>query len=166
MSAIAVCLAGDIKSVGRLNHLGEYVRRGAQQGAVEVELFGGGPAGRNLVVYRSFAAEGHGAEQERSKFLLNGTAATKKDVQAKMRDLHIQVNNLCVFLAQFRVGEFAEMNPTEASAQGHETESNKRCEHATAVTFLPTHFASLWLLLVSFHFSLADVARNGEGSQR
>jgi len=107
MSAIAVCLAGEIKSVGRLNHLGEYVRRGAAQGAVEVELFGGGPAGRNLVVYRSFSAADH---SDKSKFMLNGAAAAKKDVQAKMRELHIQVNNLCVFLAQFRVGEFAEMS--------------------------------------------------------
>lgn len=106
VSAIGIALAGDTASVGRFDHLGEYVKRGSTKAAVEVELFGGGPGGKNLIVQRSFESTGG----DKSKFFLNGVGVGKKDVQAKMSQLNIQVNNLCVYLAQFRVGKFAEMN--------------------------------------------------------
>ena len=108
MSAIGIALAGDTKSVGRFERLGEYVKRGCAKGAVEVELFGP-PGGKNTIIRRSFEADGG----DTSKFVVNGTASTKKAVQDAMMKLNIQVNNLCVYLAQFRVGLFAEMNPEQ-----------------------------------------------------
>ena len=107
MSAIGLALAGETKSVGRFEHLSEYVKRGQPTAQVEVELFGGGPHGRNLIVSRTFSAD----ESKRlDKFTLNGESVKKARVSEAMAALNIQVNNLCVYLAQFNVGQFAEMN--------------------------------------------------------
>lgn len=108
VSAIGIALAGETKSVGRFDRLGEYVKRGCDEAMVEVELFGP-PGGKNMIVRRSFSAGG----SDKSKFVMDGKPSSKKIVQDAMLKLNIQVNNLCVYLAQFRVGLFAEMNPEE-----------------------------------------------------
>jgi chromosome segregation ATPase len=92
--------------VGRFENLSEYVRAGSSESVVEVELFGGSAGDRNTVVKRKFDNT-HGS---RSKFYVNEKHVTKDDVIEMMqKKFNIQINNLCVYLAQFRVGEFAEL---------------------------------------------------------
>lgn len=121
VSAIGLALAGDTKSVGRFEHLSEYVKRGQPTAQVEVELFGGGPHNRNLIVTRTFSAE----DKRVDKFTLNGESVKKARVADAMAALNIQVNNLCVYLAQFNVGQFAEMN-----AESMLTETEKAADLA------------------------------------
>jgi len=123
VSAIGIALAGETKSVGRFENLSDYVRSGATECMVEVELYGGAN-GRNLTIKRTFD-NSHGS---RSKFYLNDRMVKKEEVIKKMGEMNIQVNNLCVYLAQFRVGEFAEMKP-EAMLEETELAADPRVHH-------------------------------------
>lgn len=116
-SSFTLCLcrvlsAPRSQSVGRFEKLSEYVKSTTDKSIVEVELFRGAKDGKhNLIIQRHFDKE----HESRSKFFMGDSRGmrdvTKKDVQTEMQRLNIQVNNLCVYLAQFRVGEFAELDP-------------------------------------------------------
>ena len=49
----------------------------------------------------------------KSKFFLNGNESTGKTVQQLAREFSIQIDNLCQFLPQDKVVEFAQMSPIE-----------------------------------------------------
>jgi hypothetical protein len=49
----------------------------------------------------------------RSTWMLNGRDTTLKKVLGVMEDAKIQIDNLCQFLPQDKVGEFSRMNPTQ-----------------------------------------------------
>lgn len=49
----------------------------------------------------------------RSTWMLNGRDTTLKKVLALMEGAKIQIDNLCQFLPQDKVGEFSRMNPTQ-----------------------------------------------------
>lgn len=119
VSAIGIALAGDTKSVGRFEKLSEYVKNQRDRCVVEVELACGARDGvRNLVVQRHFDS----THESQSKFYMGpagGKLALAKldEVKKEMQRLNIQVNNLCVYLAQFRVGLFAELNASDMLAE-------------------------------------------------
>ncbi|KAF8967457.1 P-loop containing nucleoside triphosphate hydrolase protein [Flammula alnicola] len=83
--------------------LGQWTK----SGYIEIELKG--PRGqRNLVIRRNL-----NSLSKSSSFTLNGAAATGNEIKAKMAELNVQVGNLCSFLPQDRVSEFAAMSSQE-----------------------------------------------------
>ncbi|XP_061118782.1 structural maintenance of chromosomes protein 5 [Conger conger] len=103
--AICLGLAGKTAVLGRGDKVGLYVKRGCAKGSVEIELF---RKGNNLVVQREICVENN-----QSMWTLNGRHASLKAVEEEVRALHVQVGNLCQFLPQEKVGEFAKMSKIE-----------------------------------------------------
>lgn len=53
----------------------------------------------------------------RSTWMLNGRDATLKHIMSVMESAKIQIDNLCQFLPQDKVGEFSRMNPVQVSRE-------------------------------------------------
>uniref|UniRef100_A0A3Q0QUY7 Structural maintenance of chromosomes protein 5 n=1 Tax=Amphilophus citrinellus TaxID=61819 RepID=A0A3Q0QUY7_AMPCI len=103
--AICLCLAGKTAVLGRGDKVGLYVKRGCKKGHIEIELK---KKGGNLVIFREIHAENN-----QSLWMLNDRQCTQKMVEEEVKTLHIQVSNLCQFLPQEKVGEFAKMSKIE-----------------------------------------------------
>lgn len=110
--AICLGLGYPASVLGRATSFGEFVKHGKEHAIVEVELQKR-PEDRanyvvNLVIKR---------EENTRKFSLNGREATIKQIQHVTRQLRIQIDNLCQFLPQDRVAEFAGLNSVELLAR-------------------------------------------------
>ncbi|CDQ64147.1 unnamed protein product [Oncorhynchus mykiss] len=103
--AICLGLAGKTAILGRGDKVGLYVKRGCNKGSVEIVLH---KAKGNLVINREIHVENN-----QSTWLLNGKHSSQKTVEEEVKALQIQVSNLCQFLPQEKVGEFAKMTKIE-----------------------------------------------------
>uniref|UniRef100_H3DCC8 Structural maintenance of chromosomes protein 5 n=1 Tax=Tetraodon nigroviridis TaxID=99883 RepID=H3DCC8_TETNG len=103
--AICLGLAGKTAVLGRGDKVGLYVKRGCNKGSVEIELY---KHGGNVVIMREIHVENN-----QSLWMINGKQRNQKAVEEEVRSLRIQVSNLCQFLPQEKVGEFAKMSKTE-----------------------------------------------------
>ncbi|KAI0920810.1 hypothetical protein AcW1_005022 [Taiwanofungus camphoratus] len=107
--ACAICLGLNFPPsvLGRASELPSFVKIGTDSGHIEIELKGtkGKP---NLIIRRTLSAK-----SKSSTFTLNGHAATGKEINARMAGLNVQVSNLCTFLPQDKVSEFAQMSPQQ-----------------------------------------------------
>lgn len=105
----AICLAcgGDPKSVGRSPDLKQFVKRGCdlENAYAEVHLL---KDNRVVSVRRTI-----NSQNKTSKWHVNGTASTQKDVKELMNSMNIDVDNLCSFMAQDKVGNFSQANAKE-----------------------------------------------------
>lgn len=119
--AIALCLHPLSTTVGRSAKLSDFIRYGTPKDTkskVSVTLYNAGDEngqligkGIHLIITREF-------DSNSSKFYFSTSKNPKKLIEInksklaeRTQALNIQVDNLCSFLAQFRVGEFAEMDP-------------------------------------------------------
>ncbi|XP_048583434.1 structural maintenance of chromosomes protein 5 [Nematostella vectensis] len=100
--ALCLGLAGHPRLLGRASEVGEFVKHGASQGMTEVELYNS--SGHNYIITRDIYREGN-----RSVWKINGKGATMKEVQDLTARLNVQISNLCQFLPQDKVVEFAKM---------------------------------------------------------
>jgi len=85
----------------------EFVKHGSQDATIEIEL-AGRPNKRNPVIRCNIKREGN-----KTSFDINGTPSNKKKVVELARSFSIQIDNLCQFLPQDKVVEFAAMTPVE-----------------------------------------------------
>lgn len=96
------------------------MKHGYEQGYVEIELKG--PIGKpNLVVRRNI-----NSKSRTSTWLLNGKSSTKIAVDAAVLDCDVQVANLCSFLPQDRVNEFAKLKPEDLLVETQKVAGHKR----------------------------------------
>ncbi|KAF5321440.1 hypothetical protein D9619_000084 [Psilocybe cf. subviscida] len=114
-SSIACAIALDLNFspniLGRASEINSFVKHAANDGYIEIELKG--PKNKkNLVIRRSL-----NAHSKSSTFAINSASASGKEVTTKMAELNVQVGNLCSFLPQDRVTEFAAMYPQELLKQ-------------------------------------------------
>uniref|UniRef100_A0A673CPA9 Structural maintenance of chromosomes protein 5 n=1 Tax=Sphaeramia orbicularis TaxID=375764 RepID=A0A673CPA9_9TELE len=100
--AICLGLAGKTAVLGRGDKVGLYVKRGCNKGNMRLNCNGG-----NVVVSREIFVD------NQSLWMLNGRHCNQKAVEEEVKALHIQVSNLCQFLPQEKVGEFAKMSKIE-----------------------------------------------------
>ncbi|EJD01702.1 P-loop containing nucleoside triphosphate hydrolase protein [Fomitiporia mediterranea MF3/22] len=94
--------------LGRASKLGSFVKLGKSDGFIEIELKG--PIGEHNLVIRRNLTSGMTSQQA---FTLNGTQTPGKEISARVEGLGIQINNLCSFLPQDKVAEFAQMSPQQ-----------------------------------------------------
>ncbi|KAF8318121.1 P-loop containing nucleoside triphosphate hydrolase protein [Clavulina sp. PMI_390] len=121
--ACAICLglAFSPKLLGRASEIQSFVKLGAKPDQAEIEIELKGSAGKkNVVIQRIFKAT-----SKSSDYKINGKAAKEKDVVDKVRTLGVRVDNLCSFLPQDRVADFAAMNSMQLlratqEAAGHQ----------------------------------------------
>ncbi|KAM4810434.1 structural maintenance of chromosomes protein 5 [Rhinophrynus dorsalis] len=103
--AICLGLAGKTSFIGRADKVGFYVKRGCQKGMVELEIC---KQTGNLVITREIHVSNN-----QSVWYINNKSASLKTVEEHVAALNIQVGNLCQFLPQDKVGEFAKLSKVE-----------------------------------------------------
>lgn len=106
--AICLGLGYPASVLGRATSFGEFVKHGKEYAIVEVELKKRPEDRANYVVRLRI-----NREDNNRKFSLNGKEITHKRIQHLMRELRIQIDNLCQFLPQDKVAEFAGLNSVE-----------------------------------------------------
>ncbi|KAF8551716.1 hypothetical protein OG21DRAFT_245574 [Imleria badia] len=86
---------------------------------------------RNLVIRRNLSAK-----TRSSTFTLNGQQTTGKEISVRMAKLNVQIANLCSFLPQDKVSEFAQMTPQQLlrETQRAAGDSNLTNWHDTLIT--------------------------------
>jgi AAA15 family ATPase/GTPase len=102
--AICLGLGWGSEHLGRAKELGQFVKHGAAEAVIEIELATGPGRGPNRRVKRIIRKS-----DNKSVFFLDDNHATQIAVKAMAREYSIQIDNLCQFLPQDRVVEFARM---------------------------------------------------------
>ena len=95
--------------LGRAKDVSEYVKHGSQEATIEIELAKDGKRFKNNVVVRCTIKR----DGNKTVFSVNGKPQGKKAVVDLARSMSIQIDNLCQFLPQDKVVEFAAMTPVE-----------------------------------------------------
>ncbi|EFW99146.1 structural maintenance of chromosome complex subunit [Grosmannia clavigera kw1407] len=110
----AICLGLGFHSnvLGRASAFGDFVKHGRSHAIVEIELQKRPKDRQNFVVRLRITREDNSR-----KFWLNGQETSLRKIQSVMQDLRIQVDNLCQFLPQDRVAEFAGLNSVDLLAK-------------------------------------------------
>ncbi|XP_006816752.1 structural maintenance of chromosomes protein 5-like, partial [Saccoglossus kowalevskii] len=103
--AICLGLGGKTGLLGRSKEVGEFVKYGRSQALLEVEL--SNPAG-NTVIRREIVRQGNA-----STWYVNKVRTTYREVEETVANHNIQLANLCQFLPQDKVVEFAKMSKQE-----------------------------------------------------
>ncbi|XP_038066980.1 structural maintenance of chromosomes protein 5-like isoform X2 [Patiria miniata] len=103
--AMCLGLAGSTSLLGRAKEVGEFVKHGSNEATIVLELF---KQPDNVVIRRVITKQGN-----RTAWYLNDSRCHKSDVIDKVKSLNIQINNLCQFLPQDKVVEFANMSNIE-----------------------------------------------------
>ncbi|ELU06879.1 hypothetical protein CAPTEDRAFT_199565, partial [Capitella teleta] len=101
VSAICLGLAGKTSVLSRAAQASEFIKHGTESATIEIELRG---TGRNHVVQRTIRRSGP------DLWVLDGAKVNLKKVEEFTRSLKIQVSNLCQFLPQDKVADFAKMS--------------------------------------------------------
>jgi len=110
--AICLGLGWGPNHLGRAQQIGEFVKHNTSFADVEIELQRRPNEPRNHVVRLRISKENNGRE-----FFLDGRKTSLKGVQTLTKGFNIQVDNLCQFLPQDKVSEFAALSPVELLQQ-------------------------------------------------
>lgn len=88
--------------------MSDFVKTGCHEATIEIELRRDHRTQRNPIITRIIKKEGN-----KSTYTINGSPFSGKAVQELARSMNIQIDNLCQFLPQDKVVEFAAMTPVE-----------------------------------------------------
>ncbi|KNC83005.1 hypothetical protein SARC_04728 [Sphaeroforma arctica JP610] len=102
--AICLGLSGPPALLGRGSKVSDYVKHKKDKAIIEIELKGNK---RNTIVQRTIYTD------DRSDWKLNGKTASKKEVKTAVTSYNIQLDNLCQFLPQDKVTNFAKSSATD-----------------------------------------------------
>ncbi|PGG97940.1 hypothetical protein AJ80_09616 [Polytolypa hystricis UAMH7299] len=106
--AICLGLGWGPQHLGRAKDPAEFVKHGCREATIEIELASGGRYRRNPIISRTIVRDGN-----KSTFAVNGKPSTKTRVLELAKSFSIQIDNLCQFLPQDKVSEFAALTPVE-----------------------------------------------------
>jgi chromosome segregation ATPase len=98
--------------LGRAQQIGEFVKHNTGVAEVEIELQRRSYEAKNHVVRLRISKENNGRE-----FFLDNRKTALKSIQDLTKGFNIQVDNLCQFLPQDKVSEFAALSPVELLQQ-------------------------------------------------
>nr|CAG8492269.1 10947_t:CDS:10 [Entrophospora candida] len=107
--AIALGLGWNTSLLGRAKDISDFIKHGQDRASIEIELK---CKDDNVVVTRLLTKV-----DNKTLWKLNGEKTTLKNIQSTVESLNIQVDNLCQFLPQDKVSEFAHMKPPELLVQ-------------------------------------------------
>jgi chromosome segregation ATPase len=110
--AVALGLGWTPAVLGRAKEVASFVKQGAEESEIEIELKTLQEGKPNPVIRRHLARS-----DNRSDWFLNGKKVTAKDIREQVDKFGIDVSNLCCFLPQDRVAEFAQMGSAELLRQ-------------------------------------------------
>ena len=98
-----------IQYLGRAKEVSEFVKHGCQEAMIEIELAKDDRRFKRNVIFRCLIKK----EGNKTIYSINGENKSKKSTVELARSLSIQIDNLCQFLPQDKVVEFAAMTPVE-----------------------------------------------------
>ncbi|KUJ23509.1 P-loop containing nucleoside triphosphate hydrolase protein [Mollisia scopiformis] len=110
--AICLGLGWGPQHLGRASQIGEFVKHGLSEAYIEIELQKKEEEPFNHVVRVRIIRDGNSRE-----WFLDGKKTSLKAIQALTVSYSIQVDNLCQFLPQDKVSEFAGLSPVELLLQ-------------------------------------------------
>ncbi|TVY83050.1 Structural maintenance of chromosomes protein [Lachnellula suecica] len=110
--AICLGLGWGPQHLGRAQGIGEFVKHNTSEANVEIELQRREGENSNHVVRLKITKDNNGRE-----FYLNDRKSSHKAIQALTKSFNIQVDNLCQFLPQDKVSEFAALSPVDLLIQ-------------------------------------------------
>lgn len=84
------------------------MKHGCREAHIEIELAGPPRFRRNPIICRTIKREGN-----KSSYTLNGKTVSRSHVLKLAQSFSIQIDNLCQFLPQDKVSEFAALTPIE-----------------------------------------------------
>lgn len=97
--------------LGRAKDVNEFVKHGTKKASIEIELKADPKRhSHNPIVTTIIFKDGGKSAESKTQFLIDGKKSTKKAVMDLARSFSIQVDNLCQFLPQDRVVEFAALS--------------------------------------------------------
>jgi chromosome segregation ATPase len=102
--AICLGLGWSSEHLGRSKELSAFVKHGAAEAEIEIELAKSERMAKNPIIKRTIRKE-----DNKTVFWLNNKHTPKSAILELARGLNIQIDNLCQFLPQDRVVEFAKM---------------------------------------------------------
>lgn len=102
-------MGGSTKILSERNKLSDYVKNGKEIAKVTVIVFRDERRNRT-----TFCREFN--RKNKSNYTIDGRKVTEKEYVTQINGLNIQVGNLCQFLPQERVQDFAKQNPQELFA--------------------------------------------------
>jgi chromosome segregation ATPase len=110
--AICLGLGWGPQHLGRAGQVGEFVKHGMSDAYIEIELQRRPAEDTNHVVRLRIIRDGNARE-----WWLNDKRSSLKSVATLTKGLSIQIDNLCQFLPQDKVSEFAALSPVELLQQ-------------------------------------------------
>ncbi|XP_062563609.1 structural maintenance of chromosomes protein 5 [Armigeres subalbatus] len=106
VAAIVLGMGGNCKLLSRSGSIEDYIKNGKDVAKIEVALYKN--AKRDVVMFnRTFNRSGM------DRFEIDGTKVSHKEFLNRIKNLNIQIDNLCQFLPQDRVQDFTKMNSRE-----------------------------------------------------
>lgn len=102
-NAIAFLFNGTPKTIGKSKQIAEYIRFGCKEAEINAEVFSDG----KLIRFTRKIGLNH------SYFFIDNKLTAQREYYKFLTKMQINVNNLCTFLAQERVGEFCRMDGHE-----------------------------------------------------
>ncbi|XP_023227302.1 structural maintenance of chromosomes protein 5-like isoform X1 [Centruroides sculpturatus] len=99
---ICLGLGGKPNIIGRAGQISDYIKHGNNKAMTEIELYNN--KGENWIVNREIFPD------NTSTWMLNKQSSSQKAIERLTNELNIQIGNLCQFLPQDRVCEFARMS--------------------------------------------------------
>ncbi|KAF7870376.1 hypothetical protein EAF04_004122 [Stromatinia cepivora] len=106
--ALCLGLGSSPKNLGRADKVGEFVKHGSKDAFIEIELQKKSNERENHIIKTRILKDGNNCE-----FWINNKRASHKNVLALVKGFSIQIDNLCQFLPQDKVSEFAALTPVE-----------------------------------------------------
>lgn len=120
VAAIVLGLGGKPELLSRSSSIGDYVKNGRDEAIIKVEIYRDTPD-KSTIFERRFQRNG------KSTFKMGENVVVEKIYLSEIMEFKIQIGNLCQFLPQDRVQDFAKMDPqtifinTVYSVCSHET---------------------------------------------
>ena len=113
--AVCLGLAGKPEYIGRAKKVEDYIKNGTDQSTIELTL----KNSEQLSVFKMISEADPTVEIKRvitrgkrkSEYFINGHSVDEDYVKGFVKALNIQLDNLCQFLSQERVEEFARLKP-------------------------------------------------------
>ncbi|OAL75519.1 hypothetical protein A7D00_1118 [Trichophyton violaceum] len=106
--AICLGLGWGPSYLGRAKDVAEFVKHGADEATIEIELKARADMDQNPIICRTIKREGN-----KSTFSINGKPVRQNVVLSLAKSFSIQIDNLCQFLPQDKVSEFAALSPID-----------------------------------------------------
>jgi len=107
-AAICIGLNGPINLTGRAKDAGSYIKYGTNVCTIEITLEG--PSKRRYKVFREMKKKSN-TNSCVTKWMINGATCKGEDVKKMTKGFGINLDNLCQYLPQERVKEFAQQKP-------------------------------------------------------